>query len=115
VKSLRVDVVIAVCALLISTLACMASIFQTRVIADQLSATVWPYVDVTTNIVMSPRDTGWSVTIANDGLGPAVLRSVLLTVDGKPMKSSSLPSGRWPASRLTASRALRAQPRFRAP
>jgi hypothetical protein len=87
VKNLRVDIVIAVCALTISTLACAASILQTRVIADQLSAAVWPYVDVTTNVVMAPHDNEWSVTLSNDGLGPAVLRSVVLTVDGKPLKS----------------------------
>jgi hypothetical protein len=82
-KRFRLDFVIAFCALLISTVAALASVYQTRVIAQQFSATVWPYVsfDDTT----SP----WSfeVDLRNDGLGPAIVRSVSITLDGKPQPS----------------------------
>jgi hypothetical protein len=78
-KRFRLDFVIAFGALLISTVAAVAAVYQTHVIAQQFSATVWPYVsfDETT----SP----WSfeLDLRNDGLGPAIVRSVSITLDGK--------------------------------
>jgi len=61
---------------------------QTRVFANQLSAAVWPYLSfsfTTSNGMVK-------CTLDNDGLGPAVLRSVALTVDGqaKPTISAAL-------------------------
>jgi hypothetical protein len=72
---LRIDLLIAICALLISALTAAASLYQTRVIANQLSSSVWPYL----GIAMSREpDTGHlSFAIANDGLGPAIVRTVL--------------------------------------
>jgi hypothetical protein len=76
---LRLDFVIALCALLISTVAAVATVYQTRVIARQFSATVWPYVSFDLNYAP------WQVQlyVRNDGLGPAIIRSVNLTWDGK--------------------------------
>lgn len=85
-RGIRLDLIIAVCALLISTLAAAASIWQARVVAvqtavlqQQLGAEVWPYVSVSENI---SGDTA-QISIANDGLGPAILRSASAFVDGK--------------------------------
>lgn len=82
-KRFRLDFVIALGALVISTVAAVATVYQTHVIAQQFSATVWPYVsfDDTT----SP----WSfeIDLRNDGLGPAIVRSVSITLDGKPQAS----------------------------
>ena len=85
--SLRLDLVIAICALLISTLATAASWWQTRatyqqtqIIEEQLSAQVWPYVSFGEGL--SRGDTV-DFTIGNDGLGPAVIRSVAIFVDGR--------------------------------
>jgi hypothetical protein len=80
---LRADLLIAVCALLISSLTCVATFFQTRVVANQLSASVWPYLSYTTTF--DPN--GITMTIDNDGLGPAVIRSASLEVDGREMAS----------------------------
>ena len=86
-KVVRLDLVIAVCALLISSLATAASWWQTRaswqqtkIIEQQLSAQVWPYLSVSETL---DGDTT-RVTLVNDGLGPAVLRSASAYVDGKP-------------------------------
>jgi hypothetical protein len=75
---LRLDFVIALCALLISTVAAAATVYQTRVIARQFSATVWPYVSFNEN------SAPWQLALSlrNDGLGPAIVRSVRLTWDG---------------------------------
>jgi len=86
-NALRFDLLIAVCALLISTLATGASWWQARVLQaqtvvlqEQLGAQVWPYVSVSVGI---DSDTA-QVTMANDGLGPAIMRSATASVDGVP-------------------------------
>ncbi len=86
-RGIRMDLLIAVCALLISSLAMAATWLQSRetarqtqVLEEQLSAQVWPYVGVTEKI---DGDTA-RFSLENDGLGPAVLRSLTLAVDGKP-------------------------------
>jgi hypothetical protein len=89
-RGVRLDLVIALFALLISTLAAGASWWQarvmqsqTRVLEEQLGAQVWPYVGVTESV------NGDTVTIGvgNDGLGPAVFRSMSAFVDGVPQGS----------------------------
>ena len=75
----RIDILIAVCALLMSTLATAASWWQSRVVATQLSSQVWPYVAIAT----TTGPNGLELTVSNDGLGPAVIRSLQLAVDGK--------------------------------
>jgi hypothetical protein len=76
----RVEILIAVCALLMSTLATAASWWQSRVVATQLSSQVWPYVALSS----TAGPGGLELDVTNEGLGPAVVRSVQLTVDGKP-------------------------------
>jgi hypothetical protein len=83
-KRFRLDFVVAFCALLISTVAAVATVYQTHVIARQFSATVWPYLsfDLTTSPAQLELD------VRNDGLGPAIVRSVTITWQGK--RESSL-------------------------
>lgn len=57
----------------------MSSVVQTRVFANQLSATVWPYLSFS----VYEGDTTFRYTLDNDGLGPAILRSATLELDGK--------------------------------
>ncbi len=79
VKTIRIELVIATLALLASAAASIASIVQTRTIGRELSASVWPYLAVDTTF--SPRSI--QVAIDNDGLGPAVVRTVHLSADGR--------------------------------
>ena len=82
-RPFRLDLVVALGALLISTVAAVATLYQTRVIASQFSAAVWPYVSFdSTN---SPYST--ELDIRNDGLGPAIIRAVKLNWDGTPQPS----------------------------
>jgi hypothetical protein len=76
------DVIIAGLALLISALATAASWWQTHVIAQQLSAQVWPYVTVAGNYGAGEL----RLSVNNDGLGPAIIESFVLLVDGKPQR-----------------------------
>ncbi len=82
-QRLRLDFVIAICALLISTVAAVATVYQTHVIARQFSATVWPYV----SFDESNSPSSVELDLRNDGLGPAIVRSVGITFDGKPQTS----------------------------
>ena len=82
-EALRVDLVIAVSALVVSVLAMAATWWQTRVVAQQLSAQVWPYVTVSSNLSANEL----RVTVRNVGLGPALVRSAVLTVDGRAQHS----------------------------
>ena len=78
-KNFRADILIAVCALLVSGFATVASWWQSHVVAQQLSAQVWPYVDV--GLSYGPKQV--IITANNDGLGPAVVRWLVYTVDGQ--------------------------------
>jgi hypothetical protein len=79
-RGIRTDLVIAVCALLVSALATGASWWQSRVVAQQLSSQVWPYL--TFSSTYDPQHV--ALDLQNDGLGPAIVRSAVLSVDGKP-------------------------------
>ena len=67
-----------ICALFISAVACVASLYQLHMASSSISAQNWPYVTI-----------GWSyandetgIVVDNDGLGPALIRDVDLTEDG---------------------------------
>jgi len=78
-RRFRLDFVIAFFALLISTIAALASVYQTRVISQQLSATVWPYLNF--DNTFGPQSV--SISLTNYGLGPALVRSAEMTLNGK--------------------------------
>jgi len=81
-KGFRIDLLIAICALLVSSLATGAAWWQSRVVAQQLSAQVWPYLSV-----QSTYDAkSIALTISNEGLGPARVRYVVATIDKKPQR-----------------------------
>jgi hypothetical protein len=79
-KGFRIDLVIAVCALLVSSMATAASVWQSRVVAQQLASQVWPYVAFQTSFDGSVMQ----LSISNEGLGPARVRWIRLLIDGKP-------------------------------
>jgi hypothetical protein len=79
-KGFRIDLVIAVCALLVSTLATLASVWQSHVVSQQLSAEVWPYLAINST---SSNDS-FRLSVQDFGLGPAIVRDLVVTVDGKP-------------------------------
>lgn len=82
-RAFRLDFIIAIGALLISALTAATLIYQTHVIGDQFSATIWPYLSVGTTYDTN----GETIEISNDGVGPALVRSASLQVDGRPLRS----------------------------
>jgi hypothetical protein len=103
-KRFRLDFVIAFCALLISTVAAVATVYQTHVIARQFSATVWPYVSFDDSYAPWELE----LDLRNDGLGPAIIRSVTITWDGKPQASLESLLATFAASNPKALAAARA-------
>jgi hypothetical protein len=79
---LRFDTIVAICALLMSTVTAGAMVYQTRVLQDQFSATVWPYLSVDTNYGVN----SFAVRVVNQGVGPALMRSAQISLDGKPLE-----------------------------
>jgi hypothetical protein len=79
-KRFRFDLFIALCALLVSTVAAGASAYQTYVINQQYQGSVWPYLGFTTS---SNGKDALSLSLSNYGLGPALIRSFEITHDGK--------------------------------
>lgn len=87
VKGFRIDLAIAILALLVSTLATAATWWQSRVVGQQLSAQVWPYLAIDTTTGRGAI----RIALVNYGLGPALVRDAVLTVDGK--AQHDLPAG----------------------
>jgi hypothetical protein len=79
----QLEQIIAVCALLVATIAAAASAYQTYVINQEFSATTWPYVsfDTTSDTAID----AFTLGVRNVGLGPAIVRDTVVTVDGKPV------------------------------
>jgi len=82
---LRFDLLIAFFAVLISAVTATVTIYQTHVIANQLSASVWPYLSFSSSV----SNNRFLFTIENDGLGPAIVKTAVFTLDGRPLKHSS--------------------------
>ena len=76
------DLLLGGFALLISALTAGAGWWQTHVIAQQLSSQVWPYVTVST----TSNSQRLAVDLVNDGLGPAILNTFVVLIDGKPQR-----------------------------
>ncbi|HEY3675990.1 MAG TPA: hypothetical protein VGK84_08340 [Candidatus Tumulicola sp.] len=87
-KRFRIDLYIAALALIFSGLAALAAAYQTYVIRQQFSATVWPYL-----IFISSSSTKWfELDVSNAGIGPALIRYAEITRDGKRLSEGNVPS-----------------------
>jgi hypothetical protein len=73
-------------ALAISALALAVGAYQTRLMQTQARASVWPYVVIGYNYAESGERQGFALHVENNGVGPALVRSVQLSLDGKPMQ-----------------------------
>jgi hypothetical protein len=59
---------------------------QTRLMQQQARAGVWPYLSIGYALVADGDRRGYTWRIDNDGVGPARIESVTLTLDGKPLE-----------------------------
>src|SRR5437667_2917470 len=74
---------IAVAALVVSVSAVAVGLYEAQLQRAHDRAEVWPHVEISTFV--TPK--GASLFVENTGLGPAIIKSVVVTVDGKPRRS----------------------------
>jgi hypothetical protein len=86
-RAFRLDFFIAIAALVVSILTTATLVYQTHVIQEQYSATIWPYLTVATTNNPNGSAVGRTIQLQNEGLGPALVRSAQLNVDGKTISS----------------------------
>lgn len=84
-RVIRLDTIIAGAALLVSLVTAGALVYQTRVVEEQFAAANWPYLSIETNWT----STSYGIDVANNGAGPALIRSAQLALDGKTVGSWS--------------------------
>lgn len=72
---------VAVAALIVSISAVAVGIYEAALQRKHDRAEVWPHLEIST--FTSPHVA--SVRLENNGIGPAVVQSVIVRVDGKPM------------------------------
>lgn len=80
---LRPDLITAVSALVVGLCALGVSAYQAYVMRSQMRAAAWPHVELYHNY---PGD-AFSFWAQNNGVGPARVQTVLLTVDGRPVET----------------------------
>ncbi len=77
---------ISVMALLVAIAALYAALVESAAVRKQLDASVWPHMLLgPSNAGSTPDNPRLTLVAVNSGIGPAKIRSLRITVDGKPM------------------------------
>lgn len=74
---------IAVAALVVSISAVAVGLYEASLQRHHDRAEVWPHVE----IQVFTKPTGGEIDLENSGIGPAIVQSVTVTADGKPMST----------------------------
>ncbi len=83
-REIRYDAVAAVIAALVGMLALLVAGYTAYILRQQVRAQVWPY------LMWANSDNGMDFLWINKGVGPAIIKSAVVLVDGKPQHN-------WPA------------------
>jgi hypothetical protein len=60
-------------------------VYQARIMQNQLHTSVWPYLEWLYNNSHGE----FYINVENKGIGPAIVKSAVITIDGKPMKNNA--------------------------
>ncbi len=74
---------IAVAALIVSISAVAVGLYEASLQRHHDRAEVWPHLE----IQVFTKPTGGEIDLENSGIGPAIVQSVTVTADGKPMST----------------------------
>ena len=74
------DKILAISAIAISVITAVVSGYQTKIMREQQYSSVWPYVQW--DMTISPIE-GFDITVTNKGVGPAIIKSAVLQLDGQ--------------------------------
>jgi hypothetical protein len=74
-------------ALAVSIFALAIGAWQTRLMQSQARASVWPHLSIGYTYNTNVDENGFIWSIDNNGVGPARIERIAVTLDGKPMKT----------------------------
>jgi hypothetical protein len=74
-------------ALAVSIFALAIGAWQTRLMQGQARASVWPHLSIGYTYNSNVDDNGFVWNVDNNGVGPARIETIKVTLDGKPMKN----------------------------
>jgi hypothetical protein len=77
----------SVVAIGLSALALAIGVYQTRLMQAQARAGVWPYVKIGASYLTRGDNPGFEFHVENNGVGPALVKSVQVSLDDKPLRS----------------------------
>ena len=77
----------SIVALAVSVLALATGAYQTRLMQAQARASVWPIVSLGLSYFGNRDNGGFTWEVENNGVGPALIKSVTLSLDGKSMRN----------------------------
>lgn len=80
------EMIVAVAAVAIGVATLVVYMYQARIMREQQQASVWPYVEWTLTL---GSQSGFDITVVNKGVGPAIIKSTSLELDGKPMADAT--------------------------
>jgi len=83
-RKINTQLIIAISALVIGLFTVFIYIYQANIMAKQHQDSVWPYVN--TGHSVNPSE-GYSIRIDNKGIGPAIVKSMSIKLDGKEYSS----------------------------
>lgn len=78
--------VLSVAGVFIGIVALYAALSESEAVRKQTAATVWPYVQLLVEDYADDEAAGFSMTLANAGVGPARVRALELRLGGTPMR-----------------------------
>lgn len=83
----RPEMFVAGSALLVSICALVVSVLEARMIRTETTASVWPRVTMGNNYLNNEGQPTYELTFTNVGVGPALIRSVTVELDGEVVHS----------------------------
>ncbi|MEZ5997094.1 MAG: hypothetical protein R3B98_00170 [Hyphomonas sp.] len=81
----KAEMLIAVCAVITSVVALFVAWDQGRVMRAQQHGSVYPLIQMDGFVATSPERASIGLRISNSGVGPAIIESVRMLKDGKPL------------------------------
>ena len=88
-EKLNTDRILSVSAILIGLMTLIVYFIQTRLIIDQQHAGVWPCIEITGTNYGGKFQQVFKVNITNKGIGPALIKKVVIKYKGKTYREFS--------------------------
>ncbi|MFD2936927.1 hypothetical protein [Spirosoma flavum] len=85
-RRINIELLLGISATFLSLAALVVSIFQTKIAREQQEASVWPRIATSDNVL----DLNFSFSIGNQGIGPAIIKSISIFYRGKKYETLSL-------------------------